>query len=94
MLLSSFDRHALCKCWICDQSQLTVKAALICDIVDQQDAHGASIVCSCDCTETLLTCSIPYLQFHSLPVELNSSDLKVDADGGNERGCKRVLAEP
>jgi len=39
----------------------TVKRPLICDIVDQQDAHCPAIVCRGDSSETLLTRSIPYL---------------------------------
>lgn len=73
--------------------ELTVKAALICDIVNQQNAHGTSVVCSCDCPETLLASSIPYLQLDPFSVELDRSDFKVDADRSDERGCEGVLAE-
>jgi len=40
-----------------------------------------------------LASSVPYLQLHALAVELNGTDLEVDADGGDERGRKRVFAE-
>lgn len=36
---------------------------------------------------------IPYLQLYPLAIELDGSDLEVNADGGDERGGEGVLAE-
>lgn len=71
----------------------TVEALLIGDIVNQQDAHGTSVVGSGDCAEALLTSGIPYLQLDTLAVQLYRADLEVDADGGDEGGGEGVFAE-
>ena len=63
------------------------------DVVDQQNAHSASVVGRGDGPETLLPGGIPYLQLHALAVELDGADFEVDADGGDERGRERVLTE-
>ena len=63
---------------------LTVEGLLICDIVDQQDTHGASVISCGDGAEALLPCRIPYLQFDALSVQFDSANLEVDADGRNE----------
>ena len=75
------------------QRRRTVEAPFICNVVDQQNAHSASVVGRGDGPEALLAGGIPYLQLHTLAVELNGADLEVDADGGDERGRKRVFAE-
>jgi len=41
------------------RNRLTVEGFLVCDVVDQQDTHGSTVVCSCDCPETFLARSIP-----------------------------------
>jgi hypothetical protein len=71
----------------------TIEAPLIRDIVHEQNAHGAPVVCRRNGPEALLARGIPYLQLHALAVELNGADLEVDADGGDERGRERVFAE-
>ena len=71
----------------------TVEAPLIRNIVHKQNAHGAPVVRRRNGPEALLACGIPYLQLHALAIELNSADLEVDTDGGNERGRERVFAE-
>ena len=71
----------------------TVETALIRDVVHEEDAHGASVVCGGDCPEAFLTCRVPYLQLHSLAVQLDGSDFKVDADGGDEGWGEGVFAK-
>ena len=66
---------------------------MICDVVNKQDTHGASVVGSCDGAEALLSGGIPYLQLHALAVKLDRADLEVDSDGGNEGGSEGVFAE-
>ena len=41
----------------------------------------------------MYTCSVPDLEFDALAIELDSANLEVDADGGDERGRERVFAE-
>lgn len=62
----------------------TVKRSFVGNIIDQQNAHSTSVVCRCDRSESLLPRSIPYLQFDSLTVQLDGTDLEVDANGGDE----------
>jgi hypothetical protein len=40
-----------------------------------------------------LPSSIPYLQLHTLAVQLDGSDLEINADGGNEGRREAVFAE-
>ena len=75
------------------QRRRTVEAPFICNVVDQQNAHSASVVGRGDGPETLLPGGIPYLQLHALAVELDGSDLEVDADCGDEGGGEGVFAE-
>jgi hypothetical protein len=62
----------------------TVKTPLIRDIVHKQNTHRSSVVSGCDRSETLLPCSIPYLQLNPLSIELNRADLEIDTDGCDE----------
>lgn len=71
----------------------TVETSLVRDIVHEQNPHGAPVIRRGDCAEALLARSIPDLQLDALAVELNSPDLEIDADGGDERRGERVLAE-
>lgn len=48
--------------------QLTVERPLVCDIINQENAHCASIVGGGDCPEPLLSGCIPYLQLHTLAI--------------------------
>lgn len=73
--------------------KLTVKALLVCYVVNQQDTHGTSVVGCGDGAETLLARGIPYLQLDALAVEFDCADLEVDSDGGDEGGGERVFAE-
>ena len=63
---------------------LTIERALIRDVVNQQYAHRAAVVCRRDCPESLLACRIPYLQLDPLPIQLDRPDLEVDANGCDE----------
>lgn len=74
-------------------SQLTVKALLIRNIINQQNAHRSSIVSGRNRPEAFLASGIPYLQLHPLAVELYGPDLEVDADCGDEGGGEGVFAE-
>ena len=66
--------------------QRTVEGSLVRDIIYQQNAHSASIVCCRDRSEAFLARRIPYLQLYSLSVEFDGSDLEVDADSSYEGG--------
>lgn len=75
-------------------SSPTVERAFIGHVVHQQYPHSSSVVCRRDRPEPLLTRGIPYLQLYSLPVQLDGSDLEVDAYSGDEGWGKGVFAEP
>lgn len=75
------------------QGGRTVEGTLVGDIIHQQYAHGAAVICRGDGAEALLSCRVPNLQLHALAIQFNGPDLEVDADGGDERGRKRVFAE-
>jgi hypothetical protein len=51
-----------------------VERHLICDIVDNNDAVGTTVVAGSDGTESLLTGSIPDLEFDALAIHLNGSN--------------------
>lgn len=72
----------------------TVKALLICHIVDEQDTHRAAVVGGGDGSKTFLAGSVPYLQFHALAVQVDGADLKIYPDGCDETWCEAVFAEP
>ena len=80
-------------CVLLNWSKLTVKTLLIRNIIDEQDAHGATVISGGNGTETLLTSGIPDLKLDALAIELDSTNLEVNANGGDERGRKRVFAE-
>lgn len=71
----------------------TVKASLIRDIVNQQNSHGATIICRRDSAEAFLARRVPNLQLNAFAVELDGADLEVDADGRDEGRGEAVLAE-
>jgi hypothetical protein len=72
---------------------LTLERPLIGHVVNQEDAHRATVVGSRDGSETFLTSCVPDLQFHSLSVQLDCANLEVNTDGCNEGRGERVLAE-
>jgi len=66
---------------------------LVSDVVHQQDPHGAPVIGRRYGAKPFLASSIPDLQLYALAVEFNGLDLEVDADGSDETGCERVIAE-
>jgi len=62
----------------------TVETLLIGNIVDEQNAHGSSVVGGGDGSESFLTGGIPYLQLDALAVQLYRANLEVDANSGDE----------
>jgi len=71
----------------------TVEALLVGHVIYQQNTHCSSVVRSRDCSESFLTCGVPYLQFHPLAVQVDRSNLEVNPDRGDETGGKTVLTE-
>lgn len=69
-----------------NRAELTLEGSLIGHIVDEEDSHRTTVVCRCDGAEPFLACCVPYLEFHSLAVQLDCADLEIDSDGGNEGG--------
>lgn len=55
---------------------------VLADVVHEQCANGASVVCRCDRSVSLLSGSIPDLRLNSLLVYLNRSGRKLNTDGG------------
>lgn len=72
---------------------LTLERPFIGHVVDQENTHRATVVGGRDGSETFLASCIPDLQFHSLAIQLDCTDLEVDTDGCNEGRGERVLAE-
>lgn len=64
--LLSYDYHAYCMptnlIYIPQPLGYIVKCLGVCDIVDQHDAHGPSVVRRSNGVESLLACSVPVLQ--------------------------------
>lgn len=71
----------------------TVKTLLVRHVVNEEDSHCAAVVGCCDCSEALLACRVPYLQFYALAVEVDGADFEVDADGCDEGRGETVFAE-
>ena len=72
---------------------LTVERTLIRHVVNKQYTHCASVICSGDGPEPLLSSGISYLQLDSLAVQLDRPDLEIDTDGGDEGRGERVFTE-
>jgi hypothetical protein len=75
------------------EGKRTIETLLIRHIINQQNAHGTTVISGSNGTETLLTSSIPNLQLDTLVIELDGANLKVNADGGDEGGGEAVFAE-
>jgi len=54
---------------------------------------GTAVVGRSDRSETFLAGGIPDLKLHSLAIELNGSDFKVNADGGDITFGISVISE-
>jgi len=79
---------------VADPVANVVEAALVRDIVHQQNSHGSSIISRCNRAETFLSSCVPDLELDTLRVEVNGANFKVNANGCNETRCKRVVREP
>ena len=66
---------------------------LVCDIIREDNAHGAAVVGGGDGAEPLRAGRVPDLQFAALAVDFNSADLEVNADGGDEGSVERVVGK-
>lgn len=75
------------------EALLTIERSLIRHVVHEQNTHGAAVIRRRDGAKALLAGRVPYLQLHSLAVELDGTDLEIDADGGDEGRCEGVLAK-
>lgn len=64
----------------------TIKGALVSDVVDEKDAHGAAVVCGGDGAEALLAGRVPDLQLDALAIEVNGANLEIYTNGGDEGG--------
>lgn len=62
----------------------TLEGSLICHIVDKEDTHGTSVVCSGDGAKAFLARGVPNLQLDSLSIQLNRSNLEVDSNRRDE----------
>ena len=67
-----------------------IKRAFLGAIVNENDTHGALIVCLSDRSEALLPRSVPHLKLYSLVLYIDSFNLKVDSDGGHVT-CREVI---
>lgn len=72
---------------------LTLERTFICYIVDQKDTHGASVVRCRDSAEAFLAGCVPNLQLHPLSVQLDRSDLEINADSSDEGRSEGVFTE-
>jgi hypothetical protein len=58
---------------------------LVSHVVDQENAHCISVVEACDGPEPLLSSGVQELQFYILLVDLDPSNLEINAD------CRRTV---
>lgn len=72
---------------------LTVEGSLIGDVVDEEDAHRASIVCRGYGSKAFLAGGVPYLQLYPLAVQLDRADLEIYPYRCDKGGCEGVFAE-
>ena len=54
------------------------------DIISDDNTVSSLIITACDCLESLLTSSIPNLQFNSFSININSSDFEINTDCRHE----------
>ena len=65
-----------------------------CDVIDDNDTMCSSVICGRNCAKSFLSCGVPNLQFHSLPVDVNCTDFKVHSNGRDVVARKSVIGEP
>ena len=53
-------------------------------IVYQQNTHGTAVVRLCNSAKAFLTCRIPDLQFDSLAIHFNCTDLEINSNRRNK----------
>ncbi len=88
--------HDVLVCVLVDIAQPladAIKRLAVGDVVDEHDAHGASVVRRRDRVEALLAGRVPDLKFDLLAVQIYGLHFEVDADGRDERGVERVVRE-
>ena len=56
-----------------------VKTILTCAIISKNDALGSSIICLSYSSKPFLSCSVPYLYFNILAVEIDGPYLEVNS---------------
>merc|ERR1712110_1063852 len=69
------------------------EGGLISHIVHNDNTVGTSVVRRSDCSETLLTGSIPNLKFNRFASNLDSSNLEVDTNGTDVGLCVGIISE-
>jgi len=55
-----------------------VECLLVCAIINQNNTHSTLIISLCNCSESLLACSIPNLKFNSFIIHIDFLDLKIN----------------
>ncbi len=64
----------------------------VCDVENNDNSVGASVVALSDCFEPALASSVPDLQLDLFVVELDLVDLEVDTDSGHLLFFKLVVS--
>merc|ERR1719379_1722216 len=70
-----------------------MKGLFISDIVDNNYSMGTTIEVCCNGSETLLTSSIPKLEFDDCPIDMYGFHLEVDSNGGHILLAVRVICK-
>lgn len=60
-----------------------VERFCVCDIIDDDNTVSAAVVTAGDSAESLLTSCVPNLKLDRLSIQLNGSNLKVNANGAD-----------
>lgn len=64
------------------------------DVIGKDDSIGAFVVRGCDGSKSLLSSSVPDLEFDGVLAGLDSHDFKIDANGGEKKVAESVFSEP
>jgi hypothetical protein len=70
-----------------------LETEFVTDIINQKDAHRATVIGGGDGSETFLSGGVPDLQLDSLAIQLNRLDLEINTDSGDERRCELIITE-
>ena len=57
---------------------------LVCDIINEKNAHGATVKTSVDGAKSLIAGSVQDLQFTAHVMNIDSANLEIDANGNNQ----------